>query len=86
MIIGAVGQQKWTSFLSTLPGVELDDKGRVKVEHGTFRTHNQRIYAGGDCVNGGKEAVNAVAEGKAAARAMHAQLGPTPRAQREHRS
>ena len=83
LIIGAVGQQKRTSFLGTLPGVELDEKGRVKVEKGTYRTHNPRIYAGGDCVNGGKEAVNAVAEGKAAARAMHAQLGTTASAARE---
>ena len=49
-------------------------KRRVKVETVTVRTHNPRIYAGGDCVNGGKEAVNAVADGKHAARAIHAQL------------
>ena len=85
LIIGAVGQQKRTSFLATLPGVALDDQGRVKVEEGTFRTSNPRIYAGGDCVNGGKEAVNAVAEGKAAARAMHLILGQRSQ-RREDRS
>jgi dihydropyrimidine dehydrogenase (NAD+) subunit PreT len=30
------------------------------------------VFAGGDCANGGKEVVNAAAEGKAAAQAIHA--------------
>jgi glutamate synthase (NADPH/NADH) small chain len=42
---------------------------------GHGRTSVVRVYAGGDCVNGGKEVVNAVAEGKAAARAIDADLG-----------
>ena len=71
LILAAVGQQKRVAFLRDLPGVQLDDRGRLAVERATFRTHNPRIWAGGDCVNGGKEAVNAVAEGKAAARSMN---------------
>jgi glutamate synthase (NADPH/NADH) small chain len=46
---------------------------------GQGRTSLPGLYAGGDCVNGGKEVVNAVAEGKAAARAIDADLG-RPRA------
>jgi glutamate synthase (NADPH/NADH) small chain len=42
---------------------------------GAGRTSLPWLYAGGDCVNGGREVVNAVAEGKAAARAIHADLG-----------
>lgn len=38
------------------------------------RTGNAKLFAGGDCVNGGKEVVNAVAEGKAAALAIHRAL------------
>jgi glutamate synthase (NADPH/NADH) small chain len=75
LIIAAIGQSKRVGFLRDLPGVALDDKGRVGVDKKTHQTANPRIYAGGDCVNGGKEAVNAVAEGKAAARAMHKALG-----------
>ena len=30
------------------------------------------MFAGGDCANGGREVVHAVAEGKRAARGMHA--------------
>ena len=33
----------------------------------TFQTGNPLVWAGGDCVNGGKEVVNAVAHGKMAA-------------------
>ena len=40
---------------------------RVVVDE-RFRTGNDRIWAGGDCVNGGKEVVNAVEHGKQAAR------------------
>lgn len=65
-VLRATGQQKRVGFLDTLPDVELDAAGRVIVDDG-FRTTNQRIWAGGDCVNGGKEVVNAVAHGKAAA-------------------
>ena len=36
-----------------------------------------RIFVGGDCANGGKEIVNAAAEGKAAAAAIHRMLGGT---------
>jgi len=65
-VLRATGQQKRVGFLGSLPGVELDDGGRVVVTE-QFRTGNERIWAGGDCVNGGKEVVNAVAHGKAAA-------------------
>ena len=51
-------------------GVRLDAKGCVVVDAKTGRTDNPKVYAGGDCVNGGKEVVNAVAEGRDAAHAM----------------
>jgi dihydropyrimidine dehydrogenase (NAD+) subunit PreT len=44
----------------------------VVVDGRTKRTGNAKVYAGGDCVNGGKEVVNAVADGRDAARAMMA--------------
>jgi glutamate synthase (NADPH/NADH) small chain len=48
-----------------LPGVELDG-GKVMVDERTMQTSNPRYFAGGDCVSGGQEVVNAVAEGKRA--------------------
>jgi glutamate synthase (NADPH/NADH) small chain len=66
MVMRATGQAKRSSFLDGIEGVVTDGGGRVVVDSG-FRTGNDRIWAGGDCVNGGKEVVNAVAQGKAAA-------------------
>ena len=78
MAITAVGQSKAVDWLAkNFPGLELD-RGRVKVD-GEGRTSVRGLYAGGDCVNGGKEVVNAVAEGKKAARAIDRDLG-SPRA------
>ena len=78
MAITAVGQMKAVEWLSrTFPGLALEG-GRVKVD-AEGRTSRAGLYAGGDCVNGGKEVVNAVAEGKAAARAIDRDLG-NPRA------
>lgn len=74
MAIAAVGQQKAVEWLSrTFPGLVLDG-GKVKTD-ASGRTSVRGLYAGGDCVNGGREVVNAVAEGKAAARAIDADLG-----------
>jgi glutamate synthase (NADPH/NADH) small chain len=78
MVITAVGQGKQAEWLSrTFPGLALE-RGRVKVDP-DGRTSIPGLYAGGDCVNGGQEVVNAVAEGKAAGRAIDADLG-RPRA------
>jgi glutamate synthase (NADPH/NADH) small chain len=78
MAVTAVGQQKAVSWLTkTFPGLDLE-KGRVKVD-GDGRTSLPGLYAGGDCINGGREVVNAVAEGKAAARGIDHDLG-RPRA------
>jgi len=67
MVMRATGQEKRRSFFDSIPGVVTDDGGRVVVND-DFRTGSDRIWAGGDCVNGGKEVVNAVAHGAAAAR------------------
>jgi glutamate synthase (NADPH/NADH) small chain len=48
--------------------------GLVVVDRPTGRTTNPRYFAGGDCVNGGREVVDAVADGKRAALAMAAQM------------
>jgi dihydropyrimidine dehydrogenase (NAD+) subunit PreT len=69
MVILATGQSRFLEFLSRFRGVELRD-GNVVVDPETGRTSNPRYYAGGDCVNGGREVVDAVAEGKRAGIAM----------------
>jgi glutamate synthase (NADPH/NADH) small chain len=39
-----------------------------------MQTNNPKYFAGGDCINGGKEVVNAAADGKRAARGIHKYL------------
>jgi len=75
LVAVAIGQARLTALAAAFEGVKLDDKGRVVVDEATCRTGNARVFAGGDCVNGGKEVVNAVEHGKRAARAMHAAFG-----------
>ncbi|MFT3765838.1 MAG: FAD-dependent oxidoreductase [Minicystis sp.] len=70
LIVVAIGQNRATQVAQSFPGVELDGKGRVVVDKGTHRTGNPKVYSGGDCVNGGKEVVNAVAEARVAVQAM----------------
>jgi glutamate synthase (NADPH/NADH) small chain len=72
-VLRATGQAKYRSFFETIPDLDLDDGGRVVVDE-DFQTGNSRVWAGGDCVNGGKEVVNAVEHGKRAARHIDATL------------
>ena len=72
MVIKAIGQQKQVEFLQSL-GVQLDEKGRVAVND-LRQTANPKIFAGGDCVNGGAEAVDAAQAGKLAAAGIHFSL------------
>lgn len=67
-VIFATGQEKMTAFYQSISGIALDN-GRVIV-NADFQTGNPKYFAGGDCVNGGKEVVNAVAHGRDAARGI----------------
>jgi dihydropyrimidine dehydrogenase (NAD+) subunit PreT len=74
MVVRAIGQKPVTEFLRAVSGITLRENGTVAVnEH--HQTGNSKYFAAGDCVNGGKEVVDAVAEGMAAARAIDAWLG-----------
>jgi dihydropyrimidine dehydrogenase (NAD+) subunit PreT len=73
MVVRAVGQKQATDFLRAVPGIEVRKNGTVAVD-AAHRTGNPKYFAGGDCVNGGREVVDAVAEGMAAARGMDAWL------------
>ena len=71
-IIKAIGQTKQTGFLQSL-GITIDEKGRVSVNE-LMQTSNPKFFAGGDCVNGGAEAVDAAQMGKFAAQGIHFSL------------
>ncbi len=75
MVLSAVGQEKQVALLTSLfPTLELDRRGRVIVDPMTMQTNLPRVFAGGDSTSGGREVVNAVADGKKAARGIHAEL------------
>jgi glutamate synthase (NADPH/NADH) small chain len=73
MVVRAVGQKPATDFLRTVKGLEINRDGTVKTND-RHQTAHPKYFAGGDCTNGGKEVVDAVAEGMAAARGLHAWL------------
>jgi dihydropyrimidine dehydrogenase (NAD+) subunit PreT len=73
MVIKAIGEQKQVNVLKQLfPSLQLDARGVVINNRETGQTNIAKIFTGGDCANGGREVVNAVAEGKKAARGIHA--------------
>jgi dihydropyrimidine dehydrogenase (NAD+) subunit PreT len=74
MVVGAVGQKPVTDFLREVKGIELRKNGTI-VTNQNHQTGHPKYFAGGDCVNGGGEVVDAVAEGMAAARGIDAWLG-----------
>jgi len=65
MVIPAIGQAPLVSLLEQCRGVEVG-MGRVEIDRASGRTGHPKYYAGGDCVNGGREVVDAVADGKRA--------------------
>ena len=74
IIIIAIGQAKWRELLMKFPDVKLNEANEIIVDEETGRTGNRRIYAGGDATPGMKLVVQASADGKRAAQAMHREL------------
>ncbi|HXE75408.1 MAG TPA: NAD(P)-dependent oxidoreductase [Candidatus Xenobia bacterium] len=73
MVVRALGQQPVLELLRSVSGILIKDDC-VVVDPDTGQTGNPKYFAGGDCVNGGKEVVDAVAEGMKAARGIDAYL------------
>ncbi len=71
MVIKGLGQESIKDIADKISGLELNKKGLIKINEKTGMTSIEGIYAGGDCVNGGKEVVHAVREGKIAAKAIN---------------
>jgi dihydropyrimidine dehydrogenase (NAD+) subunit PreT len=76
MVIPSIGQSRLLDFLSQVRDIRLAG-GVVVVNPATGQTSNPRYFAGGDCVNGGREVVDAVAEGKRAAAGIARSLEAT---------
>jgi len=64
MVVLAIGQATHTGFLADA-GLKIE-RGRIVIDRVTGQTSNPKYFAGGDCTNGGREVVDAVADGKRA--------------------
>jgi glutamate synthase (NADPH/NADH) small chain len=73
VVVRALGQGVDNKLLAGIEGIRVI-RGRIRVDPETGQTQNPRYYAGGDCVNGGREVVHAVAEGRRAALAIDRML------------
>ena len=69
MVVKALGQQPLIELMNTIDGLEVD-RGRVVVDAHSGATSVPGLFAGGDCTSKGAEVVNAVEEGKIAARGI----------------
>ena len=63
LIVLAIGQSTHTTFLTEKIKLE---RGRILIDRVTGQTSNPKFFSGGDCTNGGREVVDAVADGKRA--------------------
>jgi dihydropyrimidine dehydrogenase (NAD+) subunit PreT len=72
IVLLAIGQGKLGAMLQALPDIHIDG-GKVTAD-ADGRTGRRNWFVVGDAKNGGKEVVNAVADGRDAARAIDAQL------------
>jgi NADPH-dependent glutamate synthase beta subunit-like oxidoreductase len=73
-VVLAIGQQPDLSFLREADGIELTRGGTIKIDPETLATTALGVYAGGDVAFGPRIAIEAVANGKLAARSIHEHL------------
>jgi dihydropyrimidine dehydrogenase (NAD+) subunit PreT len=62
MVVLAIGQENQTGLSEKL---QLE-RGRILIDRVTGQTSHPNFFSGGDCTNGGREVVDAVADGKRA--------------------
>src|SRR5262249_44174782 len=67
----AIGQKPELSFLRPEDGVQLTPGGTIKVDPATLATSAPGVFAGGDVAFGPRNLIEAVANGKRAARSIH---------------
>lgn len=70
----AIGQRADLSFLTPEDGIELLPSGVINVDAATLATSAPGVYAGGDVAFGPRNLIEAVANGKRAARSIHQHL------------
>jgi glutamate synthase (NADPH/NADH) small chain len=74
LIVLAIGQGTHSSIFADKVKLE---RGRIVIDRATGQTSDPKFFAGGDCTNGGREVVDAVADGKRAGIGIAAWLEAT---------
>lgn len=72
--IVAIGNEPNPLLLRTAPDLERSSRGTIVVDRDTGLTSKRRVFAGGDIVTGGATVILAMGAGRAAARAIDAEL------------
>jgi NADPH-dependent glutamate synthase beta subunit-like oxidoreductase len=75
LVILAIGQQPDLDFLTAKDGVEKTPAGTIRVDPETLATTAPGVFAGGDVAFGPRNLIDAVANGKRAARSVQQFLG-----------
>ncbi|MGA8938557.1 MAG: NAD(P)-dependent oxidoreductase [Acidobacteriaceae bacterium] len=75
LVVLAIGQATHAEFVSAGSGKVRLERGRIVIDRETGQTSNPKYFAGGDCTNGGREVVDAVADGKRAGIGISVWLG-----------
>ncbi|MHC4136697.1 MAG: FAD-dependent oxidoreductase [Planctomycetota bacterium] len=75
LVILAIGQQPDLGFLTPEDGVEATPAGTIRVDPETLATTAAGVFAGGDAAFGPRNLIDAVANGKRAARSIQEFLG-----------
>jgi glutamate synthase (NADPH/NADH) small chain len=69
-VVLSIGQATHSGFLQSIHR----ERGRIVIDRATGQTSYPKFFAGGDCTNGGREVVDAVADGRRAALGIAAWL------------
>lgn len=82
-VILAIGQATDTSFIGPEQGIELNPNSTIKIDSDTLATTAENIFAGGDAAFGPRSAINAISDGRVAAKSIHAYLSGQPAPQQK---
>jgi NADPH-dependent glutamate synthase beta subunit-like oxidoreductase/ferredoxin len=77
-VILAVGQAADVSFLDGAHQLDRTRAGGVSIDDTSMRSSDPRIWAGGDVARGPRNLIDAIADGRRAAAAIHAALTGAP--------
>ncbi|MEE4365573.1 MAG: FAD-dependent oxidoreductase, partial [Desulfotignum sp.] len=69
--IPAIGQYPDVTGLAAVPGLDITERNRVRVDADSFETGAAGVFAGGDLVLGPATVVEAIGQGRKAAESIH---------------